>query len=80
MCWLEWDECDDELWDWFDWTANKLGPSRDTDKRAHDSNSVLCSGIILNELALHPMLESVPVNKAGVDWDSSAVKNCVCVH
>lgn len=79
ICWLECDECDDELCEWFDWTANKLGPSRDTDKRAHDSNSVLCSGIIPNEIALHPILESVPVNRAGVDWDSSAINALISV-
>lgn len=67
--WLECDECDEEECDRFV-TANKLGPSKETDNLAHDSSNV-CSGIIPNDTKLLHTFEFVAVNKAGVDWDSS---------
>lgn len=71
LCWdrLECVECDDELFDLFD-TVKRLGPSSDTDSRAHDSSSV-CSGIMPNDAELLHTVELVAVKSAGVDWDSS---------
>lgn len=62
---LECDERDDELCDLFE-TVNKLGPSSDTDKRAHDS-SKLCSGIMPSDTELLHTVELVVVKRAGVD-------------
>lgn len=62
---LECVERDDELRDWFD-TVNKLGPSSDTDSRAHDSNSV-CSGMMPSDTELLHTVELVAVSSAGVD-------------
>lgn len=67
--WLECDDRDDDECDRFE-TVNKLGPSNDTDSRAHDSSNV-CSGIIPNDTKLLQTFEFVAVNSAGVDWDSS---------
>lgn len=63
--WLECDECVDEECDRF---VNRLGPSRDTDKRAHDSS---VSGIIPSDTELLHTFEFVADKSAGVDCDSS---------
>lgn len=68
MCcnWLECDECEDDDCDRF---VKRLGPSRDTDKRAHDSS--VCSGIMPKDTELLHTFELVAVKSAGVDCDSS---------
>lgn len=66
--WLECDDCED---DEFDRLAKRLGPSSETERRAHDSNSV-CSGIMpSNDTELLQTFVLVAVKSAGVDCDSS---------
>lgn len=63
---MELDECvDDEC----DLLVKRLGPSSETDSRAHDSRSV-CSGIMPNETELLQTFVAA-FKKAGVDFDSS---------
>lgn len=68
MCcnWLECDECEDDECDRF---VKRLGPSRETDRRAHDSS--VCSGIMPSDTELLHTFELVAVKSAGVDCDSS---------
>lgn len=65
--WLECDECEDDECDRF---VKRLGPSSETERRAHDSSNV-CSGIIPSDTELLQTFEVVAVRSAGVDCDSS---------
>lgn len=65
--WLECDECED---DECDGLAKRLGPSSETERRAHDSSSV-CSGIMPSDTELLQTFVVVAVKRAGVDCDSS---------
>lgn len=63
---MECDECEDDECDRF---VNRLGPSRETDRRAHDSS--VCSGIMPRDTELLHTFVLVAVKSAGVDCDSS---------